>query len=108
MAREIIGRGSTGEAVLEVQRLLSTLGFEPGSADGEFGPLTEAAVGAFQRGQGLVDDGVIGDATWAALDTAATVARMAATPVVSERGESAAVGEAASASATVSDEPGAR
>jgi len=35
--------------------------------DRAFGPQTEAAVRAFQRDNGLVEDGIVGAKTWAAL-----------------------------------------
>jgi|SRR5688572_11917565 len=40
------------------------------SADGKFGPRTEAAVRTFQRNHGLVADGIVGPNTWRALDAA--------------------------------------
>jgi murein DD-endopeptidase MepM/ murein hydrolase activator NlpD len=53
--------GSHGEAVVEIQRQLGV------SADGIFGPLTQAAVTDFQARSGLDVDGVVGPATWTAL-----------------------------------------
>ncbi|HKO43923.1 MAG TPA: N-acetylmuramoyl-L-alanine amidase [Pyrinomonadaceae bacterium] len=40
------------------------------TADGKFGPRTEAAVRMFQRDHGLVPDGIVGPKTWRALDAA--------------------------------------
>jgi len=50
--------GSSGE---DVKRLQEKLGVE---AIGKFGPKTEAAVKAWQKANGLKDDGIVGDATW--------------------------------------------
>lgn len=55
-----------------VQRVVYCSGFGTGDnyaafADGEFGPGTEAAVQAFQRAEGLTDDGIVGALTWARL-----------------------------------------
>jgi peptidoglycan hydrolase-like protein with peptidoglycan-binding domain len=47
----------------EVQRKLNRLGFRAGNVDGLFGPLTEAAVHRFQRGNGLKVDGIVGART---------------------------------------------
>lgn len=56
--------GVRGSAVTRVQETLAFLGFYQGPIDGIFGPDTEKAVMAFQRNAGLVDDGIIGPATW--------------------------------------------
>ena len=50
--------GSSGE---DVKRLQEKLGVE---TIGKFGPKTEAAVKAWQKANGLKDDGIVGDATW--------------------------------------------
>jgi cell wall-associated NlpC family hydrolase len=54
-------RGSKHAAVVALQRRLGI------SADGIFGPGTQAAVKRFQRAHGLTADGVVGPATWRAL-----------------------------------------
>jgi peptidoglycan hydrolase-like protein with peptidoglycan-binding domain len=62
-------RGSLGPAVTELQRRLNAAGAAPRLAeDGDFGPLTEAAVRAFQARSGLAVDGIVGRATVGALD----------------------------------------
>lgn len=60
-------RGTRGAAVVELQNALKAQGFDPGPADGDFGPKTEAAVKAFQAAKGLEVDGVAGPKTRAAL-----------------------------------------
>jgi peptidoglycan hydrolase-like protein with peptidoglycan-binding domain len=57
----VLREGSTGPAVAAVQRLLGV------TADGDFGPITLAAVRDFQARHGLVVDGQVGDHTIAAL-----------------------------------------
>ena len=47
--------------------MLLAAGFNPGKIDGVFGPLTRAAVLAFQKSKGLVQDGIVGRKTWTAL-----------------------------------------
>lgn len=56
--------GSRGNSVLELQTLLE---MDKSQRDSVFGPKTKAAVQQFQRAHSLVDDGIVGPATWAAL-----------------------------------------
>ena len=67
-----IKRGSTGKYVKECQNDLILLGYDvgPTGADGKFGKNTEKAVKAFQKDHKLKVDGIVGPATWAALDAA--------------------------------------
>ena len=64
-----IRKGSKGEIVKEMQRILERLGYDLGSCgvDGDFGRMTEKAVKVFQKDHGLVVDGVVGLNTWKAL-----------------------------------------
>jgi murein L,D-transpeptidase YcbB/YkuD len=55
--------GSTGEDVKTVQYLLDAHGASL-TVDGGFGPLTDAAVQAFQTSHGLTADGIVGNLTW--------------------------------------------
>ncbi len=57
----VLKKGSEGA---EVKKLQEKLGVE---AIGKFGPKTEAAVKAWQKANGLKDDGIVGDATWSKL-----------------------------------------
>ncbi|KJR45572.1 N-acetylmuramoyl-L-alanine amidase [Desulfosporosinus sp. I2] len=59
--------GSSGGYVKKLQGMLLAAGFDPGKIDGVFGPLTRAAVLAFQKSKGLVQDGIVGKMTWTAL-----------------------------------------
>lgn len=52
-----------GDDVLAVQARLAELGFDPGNADGVYGPLTAAAIMAFQRSRGIEADGIVGPVT---------------------------------------------
>jgi lysozyme family protein len=64
-----IQRGARGPAVEDVQKRLVKLGYDlgPSGVDGVFQGATLQAVRAFQRERGLVEDGVVGPKTWAAL-----------------------------------------
>jgi hypothetical protein len=59
--------GMSGDAVAALQTRLGELGYYLGSVDGYFGPLTRSAVMAFQRAKALVEDRIVGPATWSAL-----------------------------------------
>lgn len=61
VALSTIRRGSKGPDVVVLQRRLGL------TADGNFGPMTEAAVIAYQKRNGLVPDGVVGPKTWSSL-----------------------------------------
>ena len=75
-----IKRGSKGPYVVECQEDLIKLGYNVGKsgADGIFGANTEKAVKAFQKdhdgpdGKALKVDGIVGQATWWALNNAIT------------------------------------
>ena len=58
---DLVQRGSTGPWVVKVQEALEI------TADGDFGPKTEAALKAFQDAHGLEPDGVAGRVTLRAL-----------------------------------------
>lgn len=62
----LLRKGSTGEAVRDLQQALAALGY-PLAADGMFGTRTQAAVQAFQRDHGLAADGIAGPLTRAAI-----------------------------------------
>lgn len=59
--------GDKGDAVKNLQARLIALGYLTGSADGEFGDNTRAAVRAFQTAAGLSSDGIAGPQTLAAV-----------------------------------------
>jgi hypothetical protein len=56
--------------VVQLQKALTQLGFDPGKADGVYGAGTQAAVVAFQNSKGLAADGVVGAETAKALNDA--------------------------------------
>jgi peptidoglycan hydrolase-like protein with peptidoglycan-binding domain len=62
--RPTLRRGARGDDVKLLQGKIGAGG------DGIFGAQTEAAVREFQRGHGLVPDGVVGPATWDKVDPA--------------------------------------
>lgn len=66
---KVLKRGSRGNAVRAMQRLLIGEGIScgPKGADGEFGAKTDAALRAYQSKMGLTADGACGAATWGKL-----------------------------------------
>jgi peptidoglycan hydrolase-like protein with peptidoglycan-binding domain len=67
-ANRVIRPGYRGTDVRQVQELLAVAGYEPGPADGVYGPLTQNAVAQFQRDHGsLTVDGKVGPNTRGAL-----------------------------------------
>lgn len=68
----ILRKGSKGEAVKTLQRLLNALGFTDASkkalaVDGSFGSATLYALKAYQEAKGLEVDGYCGKQTWTSL-----------------------------------------
>ncbi|MDF3290315.1 MULTISPECIES: peptidoglycan-binding domain-containing protein [Streptomyces] len=66
----IVGSGSQGSATAEAQCMLVGWHCKPGTVDGIYGANTRSAVVAFQRKNGLADDGVVGPNTWRKLRVA--------------------------------------
>ena len=69
VALPTLRRGDKNEAVRALQILLIGRGYNCGGcgADGDFGSATEAAVIAYQKANGLVQDGICGPLTWSML-----------------------------------------
>ena len=63
-----IQEGSEGERVRRLQVALAVFGYEPGAADGAYGPATRDAITAFQNDNNLTADGVAGRATLRAIN----------------------------------------
>jgi len=64
---ELILIGHSGYDVRVLQKQLQAAGYDVTVIDGDFGAETDAAVRAFQRDHKLIDDGIVGPKTWAAL-----------------------------------------
>lgn len=59
----ILKNGSKSKDVTQLQRALKGLGFNPGVADGDFGPATELQVEKFQEYVEIHADGIVGKET---------------------------------------------
>lgn len=64
---DTLEQGDSGDAVKALQKRLIELGYMNGTADGDFGSATKAAVKLFQKQAGLTVDGVAGPGTQGAL-----------------------------------------
>jgi len=63
LGNRLLGRGSKGAEVTELQKKLTQLGYSVGITNGNFGPTTEAAIRNFQKDHGLKVDGLAGEKT---------------------------------------------
>lgn len=84
--QSLLARGSNGGEVAQLQNLLNQFGAGL-DVDGDFGPMTEAAVRNFQASHGLDVDGIVGPQTWGALMGGAPAAAPVAQPAPSGGGE---------------------
>ncbi len=60
-------QGQVRQDVAMVQSRLNDLGYGPMPVDGDYGPVTESWVRAYQSDNGLYVDGVVGPVTWKSL-----------------------------------------
>lgn len=69
---QTIRKGNKGALVKQMQTMLDKLGYSLGicGIDGDFGVATDKAVREFQRDHQLMQDGICGPKTWAALQEA--------------------------------------
>lgn len=63
----VLGPGDSGQAVRIIQNRLAVLGYHQGLVDGSYGSITQRAVAAFQRANGLRSTGLIDNLTLRAL-----------------------------------------
>lgn len=66
----ILRQGEQGTDVQALQLKLTAAGYPVSPIDGKFGPATDSAVRRFQSAKHMTADGVVGTATWAALESA--------------------------------------
>ena len=67
LGERTLKKGSHGDDVVTLQRVLAMKGYPVGPADGIFGRITKGAVKRFQRRRGLAVDGRVGPLTTHAL-----------------------------------------
>ena len=59
---------ATREIIRQVQRTLTDMGYDPGPVDGAMGPSTRRAIQAYQKDNGIEEDGSVTQALVAALE----------------------------------------
>jgi len=89
--RYVLHHGDRGPDVLTLQERLDALGASL-AEDDDFGDETLRAVLQFQRAEGLTPDGVVGPATWAALDSPTTTVVWADPDIPTEHATDAPTG----------------
>ena len=73
LIKPTLRRGSTGQAVKELQQLLFHWQYYFGLIDGVFGVQVENAVKGYQHRVFLTEDGIVGSITWQALYSGAPI-----------------------------------
>ena len=64
-------KGCKGQDVTELQQRLKSLGYYSGTIDGDFGPVTDAAVRVYQAVVGVYVDGIVGPITRGTMESKA-------------------------------------
>lgn len=67
-SRPVLKRGSRGEDVIVLQKVLRESGFYQGAIDGIFGQQTDVALRRYQSSKNLDIDGICGPDTWAKIE----------------------------------------
>ena len=80
----MLGPGSRGDEVKDLQRRLYTLGYYRASIDGTYGPETELAVSQFQRDVGFAATGFVDPATWQRIEISQLLPSSGSAPAVLE------------------------
>lgn len=78
----VINADSPAERIKTLQQLLSAAGYGSVTVDGKLGPRTKAAIRAFQRTQGLKEDGIAGQQTMRRLESFYNGSSVSVPPVV--------------------------
>ncbi len=79
--------GDKGSEVQALQKALKNLGFFSDEVTGNFGPVTEAAVKAYQAARGMAADGIAGNATLAKIALEGSTSSGGSTSAVYKKGD---------------------